>query len=253
MILSDLHGNPADEVTYYDGGRWPSAADGNGSSLELRDPDTDNSIAESWSASDESARSEWKTYSYRGVATDDHLGNDIFHEFVLGLLGEGELLLDDIRVTEDPDGRAIPFLQNGDFQQDDVGQKPAAWRLIGTHGDHGQSVVIVDPADPANQVLRLVASGPTEDKHNQASTTYSDGQRIEVGTEYEISFRARWVSGSNQLNTRLYFNFLQATTLIDVPHHSGTPGARNSILVSNIGPSFRELEHHPVVPDEAEP
>ena len=131
LQLRDLLGNPADEVEYFDGGRWPSAADGDGSSLELRDADADNSIAESWAASDELARSQWETYSYRGVATDDRLGNDIFHEFVLGLLGEGEVLLDDIRVTEDPDGRSVPFLQNGDFEQDDVGERPTAWRLIG--------------------------------------------------------------------------------------------------------------------------
>jgi hypothetical protein len=249
LVLYDHRGNPADELTYYDRADWPSAADGNGSSLELRDPDADNSIAESWAASNEAGRSEWKTYTYRGVAQDDRLGNDIFHELVLGLLEEGELLLDDIRVTEDPDGTAIQFLQNGDFQQDQLGERPAAWRLIGTHGDHGHSIVTLDPDDPTNHVLRLVATGPTEDKHNQASTTYANNERLQIGTEYEISFRARWVSGSNQLNTRLYFNFLQATTLIDVPTHSGTPGARNSTAESNVGPVYSHLSHQPVVPE----
>jgi len=32
----------ADEVTYYDGGRWPTWADGQGASLELRDPHSNN-------------------------------------------------------------------------------------------------------------------------------------------------------------------------------------------------------------------
>ena len=61
ISLLDAHGNPADEVHYYDGGRWPAEADGGGASLELRDPDADNSKAESWAPSDEGASSSWGT------------------------------------------------------------------------------------------------------------------------------------------------------------------------------------------------
>src|SRR4051812_46815452 len=34
IALKDPVGNPADEVRYYDGGKWPVYADGGGSSLE---------------------------------------------------------------------------------------------------------------------------------------------------------------------------------------------------------------------------
>ena len=252
VMLVDNLGNPADEVRYYDDGRWPESADGRGSSLELRNPFSDNSLAESWAASDESAGTQWQTYSYRGTASDNGIGNNIFHEFVLGLLDSGEVLLDDLSVIEDPSGVAVELLQNGGFESDTVGQIPDAWRLIGTHGDHGQSVVIADPDNPDNQVLRLVTTGPTEDKHNQASTTYANGQRIEVGGEYEISFRAKWITGSNQVNTRLYFNYLQHTTMIDTPTQWGTPGEPNSVLVTNSGPTYQDLIHTPVVPSVAE-
>ena len=47
---------------------WP--ADGGGSSLELRDPRADNARAEAWAASREDIQSEWRSYSYRGVALD---------------------------------------------------------------------------------------------------------------------------------------------------------------------------------------
>ncbi len=40
-----------DMVTYDDGGDWPSEPDGSGPSLELMDPDFDNSLPESWAAS----------------------------------------------------------------------------------------------------------------------------------------------------------------------------------------------------------
>lgn len=40
-----------DDVTYDDGAPWPTAADGNGPSLTLKDPASDNSLAASWRAS----------------------------------------------------------------------------------------------------------------------------------------------------------------------------------------------------------
>ena len=248
LVLVDSNGNLVDEVRYFDDGRWPSSADGGGASLELRNPSAENSKAEAWRASDQSPQTSWQTYSYRGVAEDDGIGNNIFHEFVLGLLDEGEVLLDDVSVIEEPDGAAIEFIQNGDFQEDLIGDTPNTWRLIGTHGDHGRSVVVVDPEDPRNHVLHLVATGPTEDKHNQASTTYVDRERVRVGTEYEISFRAKWLSGSNQVNSRLYFNYLQKTTLIDVPGRHGTPASVNSRWEQNLGPTYENLQHRPVVP-----
>lgn len=68
LVLRDAAGNVADEVTYFDSGRWPAAADGDGSSLELRDPRADNSIAEAWAASRESGASAWSNYTYRVTA-----------------------------------------------------------------------------------------------------------------------------------------------------------------------------------------
>jgi len=57
VVLKDANNNIADEVRYYDGGHWPQYADGGGSSLELRDPWSDNMRAEAWDASDEAAKS----------------------------------------------------------------------------------------------------------------------------------------------------------------------------------------------------
>src|SRR5690606_24772639 len=73
------------------------------------------------------------------------------------------------------------------------------------------------------------------------------------GREYEVSFRARWIKGGRRLNTRLYFNRVARTTLLEVPALAGTPGAPNSILESNIGPTFHDFGHAPVVPISGEP
>ena len=244
LLLLDAAGNPADEVRYFDDGRWPSYADGGGSSLELRDPRADNSRAEAWAASDESGRASWRTYSYREIATAN-IGPTQWRDFCFGLLEEGEVLIDDIRVVESPGGAPRELVGNGNFQSGTSG-----WRLL---GNHSRSRVIADPEAPGNSVLHLVATGPTEHMHNHVETTLLGGISVVNGREYEVSFRARWVAGSNQLHTRLYFNRVPETTLLDLPDRSGTPGAVNSAFEPNIGPTFSGFGHLPVTPASGEP
>lgn len=50
IVLSDATGTMIDNVTYADGGDWPSAADGDGPSLVLCDFDADNNDAANWIA-----------------------------------------------------------------------------------------------------------------------------------------------------------------------------------------------------------
>ncbi len=243
LLLVDADGNPADEVHYFDGGRWPGAADGGGSSLELRSPWADNAAAEAWAASDESGRAAWTEVSIRGLAEPSVVGPDgVWNELVLGLLDAGVVLVDDLRVVRDPEGEAVELLDVGDFAAGTEG-----WRLLGTHR---HSEVVPDPDDASNSVLRLVATGPTGHMHNHAETTLTG----ETGTgEVEVSFRARWVSGSNQLHSRLYFHRLPTTTLLPQPALSGTPGARNSVWEANLGPTWQRLRHDPAVPPPGVP
>ena len=88
--------------------------------------------------------------------------------------------------------------------------------------------------------------------HNHAEITLSSG--VSNGTLYQISFRAKWLGGSNQVNTRVWFNRLAKTTLIDVPPPSTTctPGAQNSQYESNMGPTLSKLAHSPAVPAPSE-
>ncbi|MCP4806690.1 MAG: hypothetical protein GY913_29660 [Proteobacteria bacterium] len=242
ILLLDALGNPADEVHYFDGGRWPAAADGGGSSLELRDPWADNAVAEAWAASDEGARAEWINVQFQGVAESSVVGPDgVWEELVVGLLDSGEVLIDDLSVVQDPDSDPVELLQNGSFED------AAHWRLLGNHGD---SKIVPDPEDAGNSVLRLVATGGAGHMHNHAETTLV--QPV-AAREVEVSFRARWVSGSNQLHSRLYFNRLPRTTLVDRPVMSGTPGAENSTRVTNLGPTLSALRQDVAVPSPDEP
>jgi hypothetical protein len=245
VLLEDPLGNPADAVRYYGEGRWPRFANGGGSSLELRDPRADNSQAEAWAASNESGKSSWATYSYRGIATAEPAPSpDTWKEFVLGLLEAGEVLLDDIKVIDSPNGAATQLLQNGNFENG-----LGAWRILGNH----KGSVITDPDNAGNHVLRLVATGSTEHMHNHAETTLAGGAAIVNGREYEISFRAKWVGGNNAVLTRLYFNRLARVTSLPVPSLNGTPGAVNSRYATNIGPTYTGFRHMPAVPAANEP
>jgi len=245
LLLRDAAGNIADTVHYYDSGRWPSEADGGGSSLELKDERSDNDSAESWAASDESSRSTWQTYRYRATASPD--GGPInFNEFVIGLLDAGEVLIDDLVVTSQPDtANAAVIVTDGSFSS-----AAAAWRMRGTHR---LSAVVPEPGNPSNKVLRVTSSGGTDVLHNCIETTLTGNAPIVNGRAYEIAFRARWLRGSRLLNTRLYWNRCARVTTLDVPLHGGSPGARNSQATANSAPSFRQLEHSPAVPAAAHP
>lgn len=247
ILLKDPTGNPADEVRFYSGGRWAEYASGGGSSLELRDPNADNSKPEAWSASEESGKSAWQTYSYRMVAQPSLGANtDVpWREFLVGLLSAGECLIDDIRVVQSPTNNPVSLLSNGDFENGQTG-----WRVLGTHS---ASQVIPEPGNPGNHLLRVVATGPQEHMNNHIETTLANGQSVVNGQLYEISYRAKWVAGNSLLNTRLWFNRVARTMELAAPQNNGTPGARNSRYEANLGPTFAQFQHQPVVPAAGAP
>ncbi|MCH2062731.1 MAG: lamin tail domain-containing protein [Roseibacillus sp.] len=242
ISLIDGSRNIADEVRYSDGGRWPGRADAAGSSLELRDPHADNSSPEAWASSIEDAPWQEITYLGRGSFTPSNDPTQ-YHEMIFGLLDAGEFLIDDISVIESPGGTARELIQNGTFPRDF-----STWRM---RGNHRHARVVPDPDNPANKVLHVRATGAMEHMHNHAETTLkAGGSFVSLSNSqiYQISFRARWISGSNQLNTRLYFNRMPRTHLLEAPLDCGTPGAPNSRITDNAGPTYTNLRHSPAVP-----
>lgn len=245
ISLRDANGNPADEVSYVDGGRWPGTADGGGSTLELRNAHADNSLPEAWAASNEGNRRSWQAFTYQGVASASAVGPDgQWREFVMGLLDEGEVLIDDISVIENPGAGGVPMIDGGNFESGAGG-----WRFLGNHHD---ARIVTDPDNASNHALYLHATGATEHMHNHLETTFPGSLSVVNGRTYQISFKARWLSGCNKLNTRLYFNRLARTTLLNRTEVLGTPGVANTAVVPNIGPGFRDFTHAPAVPEPGE-
>ncbi len=248
--LRDPAGNTADVVEYLDDKPWPRNTDGKGSSLELRHPNADNRNPAAWGASDESPKSVWQNFRYRGRGVEPPGNNNPnhFHEFLMGMLASGEVLIDDLSVLEDPDGAAIELIQNGDFETDTVGAIPDKWRIFGNHRESE----VVDLLE-GGRALKLVSTGRLEHSYNLASTTFANGRPLNSSKTYEISFRAKWLSGSPQLNTRLYFNRISRTHILPQPATTGTPGAANSTLAAAAPPMVGSFRHAPLVPTANSP
>jgi len=234
-------GTVIDEVRYYDRKPWPKYADGGGSSLELRDPDADNTKPEAWADSNERDKAGWNTYTYSTTAADWGFEPTLWKEFIMGLLDVGEVLIDDISVVEDPEGAATQFIQNGTFETG-----AGHWRFGGTHGF---SEVVTDPDNGSNKALHLIATRPMENIYNHAETTFDNSEAVVNGEDYEISFKAKWLAGNPRLNTHLYYHRVARTTIIEPNQHNGTPGKPNSCYESNTGPTYNYLGHSPVVPN----
>ncbi|MEZ6117876.1 MAG: lamin tail domain-containing protein [Pirellulaceae bacterium] len=246
LILNDANGNLADQVQYYDGGRWPAYSDGGGSSLELRNPLADNAVPEMWAASNEADRSEWYRLQY--TTTVEAFPYDTqpnFQELVVGLIDSGELLIDNVSVIEDPQGEANELIQNGSFETDPLDGGAAAWRLI---GNHGQSHVTIDPLDANNQVLHVVAESHMHYLSNHLETTLANRARVTNGQTYTISMDVKWLAGSPQFHTELYHKDAARTTILPQPAQAGTPGRQNSAWQQNTGPAIDSLRHSPAIP-----
>ena len=71
---------------------------------------------------------------------------------------------------------------------------------------------------------------------------------VQNGVEYEISFRAKWLGGSPQINGRFYLSRAATTAILEVPQDNGTPGTVNSTSESNNGPTYRTLQHAAIMP-----
>jgi Lamin Tail Domain/Concanavalin A-like lectin/glucanases superfamily/CotH kinase protein len=240
LSLSDANENIVNSVRYGEGGLWSEWANGGGSSLELIDPEADNTKPGAWDASDESTQTAWQTVTYSGPATysPSTLSLTFWNEFIFGMLAAGEVLIDDVSVTFN----GTQLIQNGSFSGNSD-----FWRIVGNHS----GTIVPDPFAPGNTVLKLSAASATDSLDNQANTTLKNGSSyhtLSTANTYTISFRAKWLRGSNRLHSRLYCNRLPRQTVLNVPATGGTPGAPNSVLTTNIGPTLSAFGHTPVVP-----
>ncbi|UCD51751.1 MAG: lamin tail domain-containing protein, partial [Phycisphaerales bacterium] len=240
----DVNMVTVDEVTYYDGGRWPIWADGQGASLELRDPRSNNNAPDAWAASDESGKTTWKQFSFTIDGGDSQYTHDQVTVFGLMLLNRGEVLLDDLELIIDGSSR----LTNNGFESGE-----SSWRIL---GNHVRSFVTTADHHSGSQALHLIATGhgdPGANRINQSITG------VTAGT---VTFRgwARWLKGSRFLLLRTTRERAPVQPPrpayafeLDMPLDLGTPGLQNSGFVLNRGPDILGVQHAPVLPADSQP
>ncbi|MBL7153107.1 MAG: lamin tail domain-containing protein [Phycisphaerae bacterium] len=240
----DVNMITVDEVTYYDGGMWPMWADGQGASMELRDPRSNNDSPNAWAASDESAKATWRQFSFTVNGNDPSYTHGFAATFDMMLLNRGDVLLDDLELVVGGANR----LTNSGFESGQSG-----WRTL---GNHVQSFVTTEDSRSGSQCLHLVATGHGDPGANRIN------RPISGVTGGNVTFRgwARWLRGSKHLLLRTTQD--RSPVQPPRPAHSfeltmpmdlGTPGEQNTAFVSNRGPDISEVRHAPVLPAAYEP
>ncbi len=233
----------ADEVTYCDGGRWPTWADGQGASLELRDPRSNNRNPDAWAASDESGKTAWQEFSFTISATDSQYTHDQATIFDMMLLNRGELLLDDLELVISGTNRLI----NAGFEN---GTSP--WRIL---GNHVRSFVTSSDRHSGSRALHLIATGHGDPGANRINQSVS-------GASGAVTFRgwARWIRGSRYLLLRTTREQSPVQPPrpahafeLEIPFNLGTPGLQNTAFAANRAPDILEVRHSPVLPASGEP
>ncbi|MFH1716731.1 MAG: lamin tail domain-containing protein [Planctomycetota bacterium] len=234
----------ADEVTYYDGGRWPSWADGQGASLELRDPRSDNDTPDAWADSDESGKTNWEPFSFTIDSSDFRYTHDQVNVFEVLLLNRGEVLLDDLEMT---------LVRSNNLSNSGFESGESSWRML---GNHVRSFVTTEDSRFGSRSLHLIATGHGDPGANRVNQSI---RSITAGT---VTFGgwARWLRGSRYLLLRASRERSPVQPPrpayafeLTMPLNLGTPGMQNTAFVPNRGPDILDVQHAPVLPASGEP
>ena len=234
----------ADEVTYYDGGRWPSWADGQGASLELRDPDSDNDAPDAWADSDETGKAVWEQFSFTINSNDSRYTHSQVRTFDIILLNRGELLLDNLELNIDGTNR----LTNSGFESGE-----SNWRFL---GNNVRSFVTTEDRRSGSRSLHLISTGHGDPGANRINQSISSVSASTV----TFSGWARWLRGSRFLLLRTTSDNSPVqpprpahSFELTMPLNLGTPGRQNTVFVTNRGPDILDVQHAPVLPAGGEP
>lgn len=225
-----------DEVSYGDGGRWGNWSDGGGSSLELKDPHSDNRLAPNWDDSDETAKSSWTNITCTGVLDN---GMNVWYasidELQLLMLRHGECLVDNVVVSNSAGGGNL--ITNSTFEAGLGGWTIEGNLVRSSLETNGYS---------STRSLHVRASGGGDTGANRIKTQLTSAPS--AGNTCTIGAQARWVRGNPYLSMRLRGNYLEATQPLPIPARLGTPGAQNSRYAANVGPAIKDVAHSPVLP-----
>ena len=241
LRLEDSNGNLADEVDYLPEGDWPNMADGDGASMELRHPDMNNNVATAWADSDESNKSEFRSFVYTAdFENASWQGLNAItgaQELHAHLVGDSHIIIKNVSLRRNNTGANL-ISNAATMSPDQLSSK--GWV---TQGTHWQSFFQGDE-------LNLVSTGHGDNKANRGEVDIS---ALSIGQSYTLSFDARWVSGKSRIIFQTLDHGFGTSFVIPVPANLGTPGAANSALLASAAPTVAEIIHQPAVPSTTNP
>ena len=228
---------PVDEVTYHDSAAWGEWSDAGGSSLELRDPRSENRHPYNWASSDESAKSEWVIVTGEGPA-DRTRGQTFPSNYVqVFLLDKGECLVDDVQLY---DARTnAKRIDNPGFEHS--GKLEIA-------GTHKTSVIVEEQGIDGTRALHVKAVNRGDTECNAIWVPLTGRNAATM----RIEGKARWLRGHPELLIRTRSGGFEAFGALPVPDNLGTPGKPNTALVRNTGPAISDVTHWPIFPAKGE-
>lgn len=239
----DISYRLVDEVIYEDW--WDQWSDGEGCTLELLNPDMDNSIAENWKASDESGKAPWTHVAYtNNVGLLGYQYTD--YEVQMILLDKGQALVDNVVVKIDGQN-ALP---DGSFSNG-IG----AWE---PKGSHRYSEVVSGGVSGNALRLHALTKGNTGPNGVESDLT----KAYEASPSYsEIIFEAdvRWERGARDFIMQAVCTDVGVHAKIEIPDDPGTPGEINSVgdlnknsSWDNVGPVIANMQQSPILPSANE-
>jgi hypothetical protein len=237
--LLDALGNLADEVEYSPGGNWPRLANGDGASMELRNPWMDNALASAWQDSNETNKSVFQTYRYSAPYQELRTGGATtdYKELHLHLVGDSHVVLRNIQLRLN--GGGANLLANSTRMSAD-GFSAGGWLAQGTHF----------ATRFLGAEMHLIADGHGDNRPNRVEL---DATALTRSSTYEVSFEARWVAGASRLIVQTWDHSIATDISLAVPRNLGTPGARNSRHIPLPAAQVDRILHSPPVPSPGQP
>ncbi len=241
LRLEDANSNLANQVDYRFGGEWPELAGGSGSSLELVNPNADNTLGGAWADSDESAKSSFQPVTidggtYRDLTINYTQSSVVYpindDEIRLWIPGDGHLILRNIVLRPTSGGSNLFVNPNVTTL---ANNNVDGWQSSGTHWGCFHDA----------EGVHLVADGHGDNKINHMQ---KDAPGMLASTAYTLAFEARWVSGKPRIVAQSWDMSWGGVALVPIPANLGTPGAANSRLLAAAPPQVTGGLHSPAVP-----
>ena len=239
IVLLDSWGNLADEVHYSTGGEWPALAGGLGSSLELRNPNIDNSMPSAWADSDESEKSNFETYTIedRYLQNNSRGGTSSYKELHIHAVGDAHIALRSMSLRRGANGSNL--LPSSGERVVTNGNASNGWLCQGTHY---QSYM-------AGNEFNLVSTGHGDVKANRCEI---DVTSISDNDDLVWQCQARWIYGKPTLVVHTWDRSFGDIIRLPIPRNLGTPGAPNSRSEAQPLPTLSKIMHAPSVPTSSD-